>query len=362
MERKSSVLLLFCLFVTCLRARQRGMWNCGESCYFNSVMQCLSVNQDFNAFVVKQNTIDTFARDYSTLVGHLRDMTDPDWPVVSEYAKGTPSVFRRALSTYGNEIYEATGKSILGDYSPPGWTDLLKDLSLKNKKLYDASIGKLKSVYFFDHHVANFYARVVREFFRGEKQQQPIEDLVSRITTKFDTLNVLVSCISLFPEGADTQVTHLVNNWLSGPELLRPILIFSVPAEGGIVSFDLTMRLINSTYSLFAFVVRSGRTKGEAAGHYYAFTKDSTNMWTRYDDDTVSIENIDEKIEGIAKEGIDGNSWKNFIGDLKPQFATPILFFYKSDNQKLQNLKNSFGNLHTKLQTLLHKLGEFKRR
>ena len=45
------VFLFFCVQLVQLHARNKGLSNCGSSCYFNSSMQAMSHLADFNALI-----------------------------------------------------------------------------------------------------------------------------------------------------------------------------------------------------------------------------------------------------------------------------------------------------------------------
>jgi hypothetical protein len=114
-------------------------------------------------------------------------------------------------------------------------------------------------------------------------------------------------------------------------------------------------------YNLFAIVCHGGGTGG---GHYWAYGKDSSGNWYKYNDSYVTEINQSELTSIVNQTNEKG---------------TPYILFYELDDtsrselgkldllgqktplqQKLTQLKSSLQELKTKLQTLQGKLVELQ--
>jgi ubiquitin C-terminal hydrolase len=413
---KCFLLITIIISYQTIYSKNKGLSNCGNSCYFNASLQALShldkFNEQLHADLYPQDNL--LPRFYISLVNQQIKIKDENAP---EAISCTDTIFDNHTE---QEFYDLAGPqffakryhrqedaaefivSILDRLIDPE-TKKRKSLFFANKTTILRNLFNLESISEVERTCGNNSENhelllKIELPIPDKKEQIPLIDCLNVFSAK-DAVNLYCDkckkfhaaatflTIGKLPEyfviglkrfGYDFENNHTV-------KFLTPI-IFPLKLEinekseftNSALKKTLALRSSVISYKLLAFIVHGGQTA--QSGHYWAYGKDKKDTWYLYEDSRVSFagdnKNLTQNdlVQTVLSTGLDNN-----VGY---EDATPYILFYELDDanrreleqldlleplqtinsfqQKLTQLKSSLQELKIKLQTLQDKLTALK--
>ena len=320
-----------------------GLINLGNTCFMNSIIQCLNSNRDF----VKLFLYELYKEDLNT------DKDDhllvEQWALLSKglYDKNaviSPSLFHRyvqvlsihkgynTFSGFGQndsqEFLQFLLETIHNGLSKSVSMNITGEAENELDKMALSAITNWKAFFKDDYSpiIKMFYGQLISKIESEDDHTyisstyDPYSNLSLEIPSINNTSINIYDCFDLFTNkesldefkqnNDDTQkYTRKINLW-STPEYL--VIFFKRFTKLGekkehLIDFpleklDLSSYCIgydteNSIYDLHAVSNHSGGLNG---GHYWAYAKNYDNVWYKFDDKFVSIKNTEDVVTNNA--------------------------------------------------------------
>jgi ubiquitin carboxyl-terminal hydrolase 36/42 len=367
-------------------SKNKGLFNCGNSCYFNASLQCLSHLDKFNNLLEEKLYAqdDLIPRFYISLMKQIK-------------GDGVISCSEPILNGKAEQDFYNLAGPLLPRKKLNNQEDASEFINFMLNKLIDPYFGKnnlfpkAKTTALIN--LFNLESISELKTSCGHKSEKPektlnielsVPDKVNEIPL-LDRLNAFsiedqlsdVYCdqcnktgdatksltIGKLPEYFVISLKRFDYDYVKNhPIKFSTPVIFPLKLE--IMANDPKSKFINSalkktlgssviSYNLLVFIVHGGSTAN--SGHYWAYGKDKGGDWYLYNDSTVSKQELksDNGLKDVLTTGIDmHNGWNP---------ATPYILFYELDAAsrlilKLTQLKSSLQELKTKVQALREKL------
>ncbi|KKQ33435.1 MAG: Ubiquitin carboxyl-terminal hydrolase [candidate division TM6 bacterium GW2011_GWF2_37_49] len=379
-------LLIFCIQNVSLHAKNKGLSNCGNSCYFNSSMQAMSHLTDFNILTKTIPNKNDEIELYNGMMARL--------PGEGYISSGFVVINGKTLE----DCYHHFAQKFFGlpEFIYPTQEELKKDYDDLVKSVGQAEMPSFKEyfkdnnkpiTYYQQEDAAEFITKMINfilEYGNVDALKNMVQAEVDSVLNKpahkkcpllartsnsySDSFKIPISakpgdvtilnCLNSYfkPENVDVRCLNCdkditaskyfkisrppkylilsLNRFISADgETYKdetPVLFTDLLVLNSFFSDELLQKIKNSelTYRLKAFIVHRGKY---GHGHYWAYGFDGKN-WNIYEDENIYVVSQAD-IEMVFMTGI-GPNFGGGTGE-----PTPYIFFYELDKKSEEILK-----------------------